>query len=221
MNNVHDMGGMQGMGPIAYEKEEPVFHEPWEGRVYALSRALRAFGRWSLDADRYALETMPPEEYLRMSYYERWLKRMEKQVVEHGLVTREEFESGKPDRGAALGRPALTAAMSNRFLSRGIATAVEPGIRPRFEAGQRVRARNLHPAGHTRLPRYARGKTGEIARDHGVYLFPDTNAHSLGENRQHVYSVRFAARELWGEQAPARDAVFIDMWDEYLEPISG
>ena len=72
-----------------------------------------------------------------------------------------------------------------------------------FKVGQRVRARNIHPTGHTRLPRYARGKTGVVVRDHGVYVFPDTNAHFQGEKRQHVYSVRFTARELWGEQAVA------------------
>jgi nitrile hydratase subunit beta len=91
-------------------------------------------------------------------------------------------------------------------------------VAARFRAGDRVRARNMHPVGHTRLPRYARGKLGTINADHGVFVFPDTNAHFLGENPQHLYSVRFAARELWGEQASARDSVFIDMWDDYLEP---
>lgn len=89
---------------------------------------------------------------------------------------------------------------------------------PRFHAGQRVRARNIHPAGHTRLPRYARGKTGVVDRIHGGYVFPDTTAHGLGENPQYVYSVRFAARELWGEQASPRDSVYVDLWDDYLEP---
>jgi len=80
-----------------------------------------------------------------------------------------------------------------------------------------VRTRNMNPAGHTRLPRYARGKVGAIGRDHGVYTFPDSNAHFGGQNRQHVYSVRFAARELWGESVSPRDSVHLDMWDDYLE----
>src|SRR5207253_7604309 len=92
-----------------------------------------------------------------------------------------------------------------------------PKIKPLFKVGQRVRARNIHPAGHTRLPRYARGKSGTIVRDHGVYSFPDTTAHFLGEKRQHVYSVRFGARELWGDAASSRDFIYIDMWDDYLE----
>jgi len=90
-------------------------------------------------------------------------------------------------------------------------------VAPKFTVGQRVRARNIHPIGHTRLPRYARGKTGVVARDHGVFVFPDTNAEFSGEKPQHVYSVRFAARELWGEQASPRDSVHLDMWDDYLD----
>ena len=217
MNGVHDMGGMHGMGPVEYEKDEPVFHAAWEGRVYALNRALRAWRKWTLDTDRHGIEVLPPAEYLRMSYYERWATRMFKQVVQFGLVTKEELESGRPAPGTPKASPPLTAAMSSRFLSRGIPSSDDPKVRPLFKVGQRVRARNIHPAGHTRLPRYARGKVGTIVRDHGVYSFPDTTAHFLGEKRQHVYSVRFAARELWGDSASPRDFIYIDMWDDYLE----
>lgn len=217
MNGVHDMGGMHGMGPVEYEKDEPVFHAAWEGRVYALNRALRAWGKWTLDTDRYGIEVLPPAEYLRMSYYERWAARMFEQVVHFGLVTKEELESGSPAPGTTKATPPLTAAMSSRFLSRGLPSSDDPKIRPLFKPGQRVRARNIHPAGHTRLPRYARGKVGTIVRDHGVYSFPDTAAHFLGEKRQHVYSVRFGARELWGDAASPRDFIYIDMWDDYLE----
>ena len=217
MNGVHDMGGMHGMGPVEYEKDEPVFHAVWEGRVYALNRALRAWRKWTLDTDRHGIEVLPPADYLRMSYYERWAARMFSQVVSFGLVTREELESGRPAAGTPKATPPLTAAMSPRFLSRGIPPSEDPKIRPLFKVGQRVRARNINPAGHTRLPRYARGKAGTIVRDHGVYSFPDTTAHFLGEKRQHVYSVRFAARELWGDSASPRDFNYIDMWDDYLE----
>jgi nitrile hydratase beta subunit len=217
MNGVHDMGGMQDMGPIQYEKDEPVFHAPWEGRVYALNRAVRAWRKWNLDTDRHGIELLPAADYLRLSYYARWAVRLAEQVVKSGLVTKEELETGKPAPGSAKATPPLTAAMASGFLSRGIPSSHDPAIRPLFKVGQRVRARNIHPLGHTRLPRYARGKTGTIMRDHGVYSFPDTNAHFLGEKRQHVYSVRFAARELWGESASARDFVYIDMWDDYLE----
>ena len=102
-------------------------------------------------------------------------------------------------------------------LNRNIESSHEPAIRPKFKVGQRVRARNIHPVGHTRLPRYARGKTGKIERDHGVYNLPDTSADGRGPHRQHVYSVRFAARELWGDQASPRDCVHLDLWDDHLE----
>src|ERR1700756_2292013 len=99
MNGVHDMGGMQDMGPIQYEKNEPVFHEPWEGRIFALSLAL-AFRKWNLDASRHQLEQLPPADYLRMSYYEKWAARLVEQLVKYNLATREEIESGKPSPGS-------------------------------------------------------------------------------------------------------------------------
>jgi len=219
MNGVHDMGGQQGMGPVQYEKDEPVFHSGWEGRIYAMTRSLLAFRKWSLDTARHALELMPPVDYLRMTYYERWIIRLQTSVVKYGLVTEEEMESGKAAPGSTKATPALTLSTSTRWVNRGIASSEDPGVPPLFEVGQRVRARNINPTGHTRLPRYARGKTGIVARDHGVYIFPDTNAHFLGENRQHVYSVRFSASELWGESVSPRDSVYIDMWDDYLERV--
>ncbi len=217
MNGVHDMGGQQGMGPVQYEKDEPVFHATWEARVYALTRSMRAWRKWNLDADRHALEVMPPIEYLRMSYYERWLNRLEKHVVNYGFVTSEELKTGHPAPGSTKATPVFTSTTSARWLNRGIPSSQDPNVRPLFKVGQRVRARNIHPTGHTRLPRYARGKAGIVVRDHGVYALPDTNAHAQGEKRRHVYSVRFTARELWGDQAPPRDSVYIDMWDDYLE----
>jgi nitrile hydratase beta subunit len=198
VNGAHDMGGQQDMGPIEHEKDEPVFHAPWEARVYALSRAMRAWGRWNLDADRHALELMPPVDYLRTSYYERWAHRLVAQVVQYGFVSPEEVDSGKPAPGSAKASPVFSLATSARWLNRGIGSSQDPTVPALFTVRQPVRARDMNPTGHTRLPRYVRGKTGVIVRDHGVYLFPDTNAHFQGEKRQHVYSVRFAATELWG-----------------------
>ena len=218
MNGVHDMGGMHGMGPIEIEKDEPVFHSVWEARVYALHRAMGAWRKWNIDTGRHEIELIPPADYLRMSYYEKWFARFVSLLVKTGVVTRAEIESGKPAPGSAKLIPALTPERVPAVaLSRAIRSSHDSAIRPRFKVGQRVRARNMNPAGHTRLPRYARGKVGKIDRDHGVYIFPDTNAHGLGEKRQHVYSVKFAARELWGDQASLRDSVYIDLWDDYLE----
>jgi nitrile hydratase beta subunit len=218
MNGVHDMGGDQGMGPIQYEKDEPVFHAPWEGRVYAINRALGAWRRWTIDGSRHGIELLPAADYLRMSYYERWLERLTEISIKTGLVTRTEVETGRPDPGALKATPPLTAAKAEDA-ARIRASARRPvPVAPRFAVGQHVRARNINPLGHTRLPRYARAKSGVVDRDHGVFVFPDTAAHSLGETPQHVYSVRFSARELWGDQAKPQDAVYLDMWDDYLEP---
>ncbi len=218
MNGVHDMGGMHGFGPVAPERDEPVFHEEWEGRVYALHRALGAFGLWNIDAARHVLEKYRPDEYLRMSYYERWGERLFQHVVTYGLVTPEELATGSPDPAAPQGTPALTTADEPRFLNRGLPPSDDPSIRASFAVGQAVAARNRQPEGHTRLPRYLRGHRGVIVRDHGVHVFPDTNAHFRGEKRQHLYAVRFSARDLFGATAAPRDTVHADLFEDYLEP---
>ena len=219
MNGVHDMGGMHGFGPIRPEKNEPVFHARWEGRVFALNRAVGAWGKWNLDASRHQKELIPPAEYLRISYYEKFLVGMTELLVTSGLVTRAEIEGGKPARGSKKASPPLTADKVPLFVEKGVpASRNAPGAQ-KFQVGQRVRARNINPTGHTRLPRYARGKSGTVERDHGAFVFPDTDAHFLGEKPQHVYSVRFAARDLWGEQAKPNDTVVVAMWDDYLEPV--
>jgi len=217
MNGVHDMGGMQCMGPIHHEANEPVFHSPWEGRVYAINRALGTWHKWNLDAWRYDIELLPPPDYLRMSYYEKWLAALENRVVKYRMVTKEELASGKPTPGSARATPVFTVAMARVVEPRITAPSNDPSVAPLFQVGERVRARNINPVGHTRLPRYARGKTGKVVLDHGVFLFPDTNSQFLGEKRQHVYCVQFAARELWGEGASPKDSVYLDMWDDYLE----
>jgi len=216
MNGVHDMGGMQDMGPIRHENDEPVFHTHWEGRVYAMDRALSAFKRWNIDAWRHDIELLAPTDYLRMTYYEKWLTAIEGRIVKYRFVTKEELESGRPTPDSSKATPAYTAAMA-RANRRSFPSSKDPSIVPLFQVGQRVRARNIHPLGHTRLPRYARGKIGEIVQDHGVYTFPDSNSRFQGEKRQHVYSVRFTSRELWGESASPRDSVHLDLWDDYLE----
>jgi nitrile hydratase beta subunit len=218
MNGVHDMGGMHGMGPIQHEENEPTFHERWEGRVFALNRAVGAWGKWNIDASRHQKELIPAAEYLRMSYYEQFLVGMTELLIKSDLVTRAEVESGRPAPGSKRASPALTVDKAAALVAKGVPATRDVPAAPKFKVGQRVRGRNINPVGHTRLPRYARGKRGTVERDHGVFVFPDTNAHFLGENPQHVYSVRFAARELWGEQAHLQDAVYVNLWDDHLEP---
>lgn len=216
MNGVHDMGGMQGFGPVVREANEPVFHAPWEGRVMAIRRALIASGKLSSTL-RPFIESIPPADYLRMSYYELWFTALVELVISAGLARREEVVSGLPAEGGGKAAPVLSPAEAAEvpFRVKAMpAAAVKPGYAP----GQRVRARNINPLEHTRLPRYVRGRAGIVERDQGIQLFPDTEAYGRGDNPQHVYSVRFPARELWGEEAPARDSVYLDLWEDYLEP---
>jgi nitrile hydratase subunit beta len=217
MNGVHDMGGMHGLGPIALEADEPVFHARWEARALALVLAAGAWGRWTIDATRHERERIPGPEYLRMSYYEKWIAGLEGLLVKTDLVTREEIASGRPAAGTHKPAPPLTADKVMRVLASGSPVAREATRAPKFAPGERVRARNINPVGHTRLPRYARGHLGAITRFHGAHVFPDANAHGLGEQPQPLYQVRFEARELWGEDSRGKSAVYLDLWEDYLE----
>jgi nitrile hydratase beta subunit len=218
MNGVHDMGGMHGMGPIDAERDEPVFHAPWEARALALTIAAAANGRWTLDAARHARERIPAAEYLRSSYYEKWIDGLTMLLVETGLVTPEELARGHAAPGTPKATPPLRADRVATMLAAGGPTARAVTNEARFGIGAVVRAKNLNPSGHTRLPRYARGKRGTVDALRGAHVFADTNAHFMGENPQQLYTVRFAARELWGETAAPHDEVCIDLWEAHLEP---
>ncbi len=206
MNGIHDMGGMEGFGPVVRERDEPVFHDDWEKRVFVLAnRLIQLTG--NVDEFRHAIERIPPARYLDSSYYERWLQAIETLLVERGLLSREEMASlSAAERAAADVPPAEVQPSPMRA----------PKMRAKYQAGDVVRVRNINPHGHTRCPRYVRGKTGVIRRDHGNYVFPDTNAHRAGEKRQRVYSVELTAHELWGKAG--RERILIDLWEDYLEP---
>jgi nitrile hydratase subunit beta len=217
MNGVHDMGGMHGMGPVTIEKDEPVFHAEWERRVFALRIASTFHRKWNGNMNRYAVERMPPVAYLASTYYEHVLFGFETLLVEHALVTAKELESGRAEGKASVAGVLGVAGVEKLLRSRIYARRDEK-VPPKFKAGDRVVARNINPAGHTRLPRYARGRRGVIDRDYGVYVFPDTSAMSGDPKPQHLYIVRFAARELWGLDASARDSVYLNLWDDHLDP---
>jgi len=212
MNGIHDMGGMQGLGEIEYKENEPGFHEPWELRVFALVQAMRLGGL------RPDIERIPAAEYLRMSYYERWYTALVTRLIEGGVVTRAEVESGRANPASVKATPALTPAVARELLFRSSQTEQHIALTPRFRVGEHVRGRNIHPTTHTRMPRYTRGKTGVVARDRGVFTLPDSEHGSPEPKPQHVYLIHFTAHELWGEEAPAHDSLYIDMWEDYLEP---
>ena len=214
MNGVHDMGGMHGMGPVAPEADEPVFHHDWEARVHAMTLASPTRG--NIDAGRHRLELLPPADYLRMSYYEKWLTRLERLLVEGGHVTAGELATGRADPAAARATPVRPASAVEAALT-GPYSYVRDAGAAAFAVGDRVRARRLNPTGHIRLPRYVRGRVGVVERRHGAHVLPDSNAHGLGENPRHLYSVRFDAREIWGPEARAGDGVRLDLWEPYIE----
>jgi len=218
MNGAHDMGGMMGFGPVIAEKNEPVFHAPWERRAMALTLAMAAAGGWSIDQSRAARESQHPARYLAQTYYQIWIAGLEKLMVERGLVTRDELAAGKVLQPAKTVPRILSADTVATTLARGGPTARVPTTPQRFQIGERVSARNMHPAGHTRLPRYVRGHVGVITDVHGVHVFPDSNATGGGERPQWLYTVRFGARELWGEGADKAATVSVDAWESYLEP---
>jgi nitrile hydratase len=218
MNGVHDMGGMHGLGPIAPEADEPLFHEAWEARALALTLAVGAWRRWNLDAMRHRRELIPGPDYLRMSYYEKWITALVEAMADTGLVSRDELATGRRAAGSAKAVPPLTAERVPAVLAHGGPTNRDLAAAPLFAVGARVKARNLNPSGHTRLPRYVRGHAGVISRLHGAHVFPDANAAGLGEQPQPLYQVRFEAGELWGEAAGGRSAVYLDLWESYLEP---
>lgn len=221
MNGAHDLGGMHGFGRINAEPEveEPVFHADWEKRVFGLVRAAGALGKWNSDMSRYARERQHPVDYLRHSYYENWLAGLEKMLAETGLVTAEELASGKASQLAdeALRKRLLPAQEVAATLARGSSAAMPADAPPRFQPGDRVRARNRHPAGHTREPRYVRGRVGVVQEHHGAHVLPDLSAEGARVGR-HLYCVRFEASELWGENANGKSAVYVDLWEDYLEP---
>jgi len=224
MDGVHDLGGMQGFGPVEREEHEPPFHAAWEATVMAMMRAAGGRGLYNLDEFRHAIERMKPADYLSATYYEKWLDGVTRLLVEKGVVTEADLDARTAFFEARPDAPA-TAAIGTALPPRQPSDATwvhdvwrEAGAPPRFAPGDAVVTRHFHPRGHTRLPRYARGKRGVVHRLHGVHVFPDTHAHGGGESPQPLYSVAFAAGELWGEAAEPNQQVHIDLWESYLQP---
>lgn len=222
MNGPQDLGGRHGFGPINAEAEadEPVFHAEWEKHVLGATLLTAALGQWSLDSSRHARERIPPARYLGESYYEIWMDGLETLLLEAGIVTEEELRTGKavgpaPD---SLQARKLPAEKVRAVLASGGPVDMPPEDAPRFKVGDKVRARNRHPKGHTREPGYVRGHMGTVHEHYGAHVFPDMNARGERVGR-HLYSVRFEAEELWGDDTEGRGAVYVDLWQDYLEPV--
>ena len=221
MNGAQDLGGAMGFGPVRAEANEPVFHAPWEARVLAVTLASGGLGEWTIDEGRHAREVLHPALYLNASYYEIWLRGLERLLEAKGLVDKDELASGRPNGPVATTRrPKMTAAGARELIAKGTPYERTPAAPARFAVGAPVRAKEMNPVGHTRLPRYARGKLGVVERVHGAHVFPDTSSASKGDPVW-LYTVTFAARELWGEGADPTLQVSIEAFEPYLEPAGG
>lgn len=227
MNGVHDLGGMHGLGPVEREENEPVFHAPWERTICGMNFALMGAQRYSVDEFRHSIERMEPVHYLAASYYERWLDGAARLLIEKGLISEAELEERsafyEANPAAPLPTPAseapATVAFDPSAKGRPHPYRREERTPPRFQIGDAVITVNFQPHSHTRLPRYARGKRGVINRVQGTFVFGDSNGSGLGEHPQSVYSVRFEAGELWGDNPNfPRGAVYLDLWESHLRP---
>lgn len=207
MDSIHDLGGMQGFGPVAHTPAEPAFDHRWQAVARALMQVVAGAVQASGGEFRHSIERMEPGHYLMSDYYEHWLTAAATLAVEHELVTRSDLEA------RAGGRFLL----SGPVLAPPVADAGPDVSEPRFAPGDCVRVREWHSPGHTRCPRYVRGKTGVVVRVDGIYSVPDVEAHSSARRFEPTYSVRFDAAGLW-QDGQRGVSVNVDLWDSYLEP---
>ena len=215
-NSIHDMGGMHGFGKVEQEENEPVFHERWESRVYAMNRAMGPLRLWTIDEGRASQETLPPSVYVSASYYQRWLLGLERRVLDLKLAGSDELEAGKSLRTNDKPNRIFTPDDANN-LTRG-SFERDSSAPPRFKAGDQVRTRNINPTTHTRLPRYARDKVGVVEAIRGCHVYPDTVANGQGEDPQWLYTVVFSGQTLWGDDTEPSVKVSIEAFEPYLDP---
>ncbi|MBA8878658.1 nitrile hydratase subunit beta [Phyllobacterium myrsinacearum] len=217
MNGPQDLGGQMGFGPVNPEKDEPYFHAAWERQALGLTLAAGGMGHWNIDESRHARENLHPADYYSSSYYEIWTKALEVLLKRHGFVTDEELAQGHSLGKGTEPKRILKAENVAAVLAKGGPCDRPLEQEPRFQPGDHVKTRNFSPQTHTRLPRYARGRTGVVEAVRDGFVFPDTNAHGEGENPQYVYTVVFTASEIWGDGADPALTVSIDAWESYLE----
>jgi nitrile hydratase len=223
MNGIHDMGGMHGFGRVVREENEPVFHEPWEGRAFAMIRAIREKVP-PRRSGREIIEGIEPARYLSSSYYERYLEVLEHQVLDAGVITEAEIESRMrliDKEGSDPVAPTADPGTAQRVVTRLLTDRRHPapsGGQARFAVDDAVVVRNLNWPGHNRLPRYIRGKHGVIARVNGWHRIEDAHADALGPDPQTVYTVRFDGAEVWGPESEAGLTIYMELWEGYLEP---
>jgi len=221
VNGVHDMGGQQGFGPVLIEEAKPLFHADWESRAMAMTVAMGASGQWNIDLSRSARESLPPDIYLSSSYYEIWVRALEKLMLERHMVTAAELETGHMITPPVNVSKVLTRDSVDAALKAGSPTERPIDQPALFKVGQKVRALNMRPQGHTRLPRYVRGHVGTIVSLHGGHVMPDQ--HTLRAlppfqvRVEWLYTVVFEGPTLWGSDSDPTLEVTVDAWQSYLE----
>jgi nitrile hydratase subunit beta len=221
MDGVHDMGGRERffrpLKPI--DPDEPPFQEEWEGRAFALALLANRVAGTNLHAFRHAIERVPEPEYLS-GYYERWLASAEILLLDSAILAPGAVEArARTLRGEDVEEPDAPEPHKPTMPSGGAGNLRQVDAAPAFAVGDRVRTSTGTPTNHTRLPQYARGKEGTVLALRPGAVLPDTAAHFLGENPQHVYEVEFTSGELWGPGAePA--TVTLDLYESYLEKAS-
>ena len=224
MNGVHDMGGQQGFGPVLLEKAEPLFHANWESRAMAITVAMGASGQWNIDLSRSARESLPPAIYLSSSYYEIWIRALEKLMLERNMVTQAELQAGQQLTAPVKVSKVLNIGNVDAALKAGSPTERPVDQPALFKVGQKVRALNMHPQGHTRLPRYVRGHVGTIVSLHGGHVMPDQHTlRALPPFKvavEWLYTVVFDGPTLWGAGTDPRLEVTVDAWESYLEAVA-
>ena len=225
MDGIHDMGGMHGFGAIDVEVDDQAFHAEWEARVFAINLAMMAATDQSMDAGRYGIESLPPADYLNLTYFGRWLSALCRSLEASGIFTKEQMTDIQRGEIPNLSGMVSVDDPAGETPLRGVDLAMQGrppqrkiSAQPAFQPGDNVRGRNMHPSTHTRIPRYVRGRLGTVLGWRGAHVFPDSNSLGLGEDPHHLYSVRFSAIELWGETAHPSDSVTLDLWEPYLEP---
>jgi nitrile hydratase subunit beta len=217
MNGAADMGGMHGFGPVVPEPNEPVFHADWEKKAFALNIGVGCTQVWNLDTYRFVRESIPPPQYLNLSYYGLWVEALTRMMVLYGVATPEEIKAGHAIGPVKKHAKPVTAEQVVTMVRCGHPYSRNARSDPLFAPGDKVRTRNMHPHHHTRLPRYARGHVGEIVRIVGCHVFPDSNASEKGEDPHWLYTVRFDGHELWGPDSDPSVRVCIEAWEPYLE----
>jgi nitrile hydratase subunit beta len=223
MNGIHDLGGMDGFGPVPYDGgDSDTFHERWEGEAYATFVATLGNEIASIDEFRHSIERMPPAQYLESTYYDRWTTALARLLLEAGTIDPDEFAARTAAFEAGRGSvPEYEAPTMLGRLAAGVAASYDsdaPDRSPSFSVGDRVGVRNDHPEGHTRVPRYVRRASGEVVDCRGTHVLPDARAHGR-DGAEPLYQVVFDGRELWGEGAEAGLEVTLDLWESYLQSI--